>query len=50
MKQLLAFAAGFGVGYIVVAKLAPILQAKVEAFDLDTTWAIYDDMHNWGDE
>lgn len=50
MKQLLAFAAGFGVGYIVVTKLAPILQAKIEAVDLDAAWQAYADYLWEGDE
>lgn len=47
MKHLLAVAVGFGVGYLVVTKLAPIVQAKIETVDLDTMWQVYED--TWGD-
>lgn len=50
MKHLFSLAGAFAVGYWLVTKAAPVLQAKIESMDLDTVWAVYDDMHNWGDE
>lgn len=42
MKQLITLAVGFAVGYWVVTKAAPYVQAKVEAMDLDTVWDVWD--------
>jgi hypothetical protein len=42
MKQLLEFAAYFALGYLVVTKVAPVIQAKVEAMDLDSVWELWD--------
>lgn len=42
MKPLLAFAITFAVGYYLVTKVAPVVQAKVKAFDLDDAWDIFD--------
>jgi hypothetical protein len=44
MRQLLAFAAGFTVGYVIFNKLAPIVQAKIEAVDLDRMWEIWNEV------
>src|SRR5690606_5266636 len=42
MKQLLEFAAYFALGYLIVNKVAPVIQAKVEAMDLDSVWDVWD--------
>jgi len=42
-KQLIAAVAGFALGYWVVTKAAPALQAKIESLDIDTMWAIFND-------
>lgn len=34
--------AGFAIGYWTVTKLAPAVQAKFEAMDLDSVWEIWD--------
>lgn len=41
MKELLKFAFWFGVGYVTVTKLAPAVQAKYEALDLDNVWELW---------
>jgi hypothetical protein len=42
MRDLLYLAAGFAVGYWVVTKAAPAIQARIEALDLDAVWEIWD--------
>lgn len=42
MKQLFSLAFGFAVGYLATMKVAPILQAKIEALDLDDMWEVFD--------
>jgi hypothetical protein len=42
MRELLILAAGFAAGYWVVKKAAPVIQAKIEAMDLDAIWEIWD--------
>jgi hypothetical protein len=42
MNKLLEFAAYFALGYLVVTKVAPVIQAKVEAMDLDSVWELWD--------
>jgi hypothetical protein len=42
MKQLVEFAAWFALGYLVVNKVIPVVQAKVEAMDIDTVWELWD--------
>jgi hypothetical protein len=48
VKQLLAAAAGFAIGYLVVTKVAPIVQARIESLDIDTMWDVYDEV--WSEE
>lgn len=43
MIQLAKLAFWFWVGYTATTKAAPILQAKIEAMDLDRMWDIWDD-------
>lgn len=43
LKQLLEFAAWFSLGYLVVTKLAPAVQAKFEAMDLDAVWELWNE-------
>lgn len=43
MKELATFAAFFALGYLVVEKLAPTIQAKIEAMDLDNAWDVFDE-------
>jgi hypothetical protein len=42
VKELLKFAFWFGVGYVVTTKVAPAIQARYEAIDLDSVWEIWD--------
>ena len=42
MKELAKFALAFAAGYLLVTKLAPALQARYEALDLDSTWEVWD--------
>lgn len=42
MKTLITLAVGAVVGYWAVTKAAPYVQAKIEAFDLDTVWDVWD--------
>lgn len=42
MKKLLEFAAWYSLGYLVVSKAMPAIQAKIEAMDLDSVWEIWD--------
>ena len=42
MRQLVVLAASFAVGFWLVTKAAPYVQAKVESMDLDTMWDVYD--------
>ncbi len=42
MKEVIKFAFWFGVGYLVTTKVAPALQAKYEAMDLDSVWDVWD--------
>lgn len=48
MRKLISFAVGYTVGYLLVTKLAPVVQAHFEAMDLDTMWDVYDSMPDWG--
>jgi hypothetical protein len=43
MKQLVGFAAWCVLGYWVVNKLTPAIQAKVEAMDLDDVWELWNE-------
>lgn len=47
MKQLLSLAFGFTIGYLVVMKAAPSVQAKIEAMDLDEMWDVF--AEEWGE-
>lgn len=42
MKHLINFLLGVAAGYLVVEKVMPFWQAKVEAFDLDEIWELWD--------
>lgn len=42
MRHLIRFAFWFAVGYTVTTKALPAVQAKIEAFDLDRVWELYD--------
>lgn len=44
MRKLISFAAGYTFGYLLVTKLAPIVQAKIQSADLDSLWDVYDDV------
>ncbi len=41
MRELLALAAGLTVGYIVVSKIMPAVQARLESVDLDSAWELW---------
>lgn len=43
MKHLLTFAAFYSLGYLVVTKVAPMVQAKIEAMDLDSAWDVFNE-------
>jgi hypothetical protein len=43
VNYLLRLLAGFAIGYWAVTRLAPTVQAKIEAYDLDAVWEIWDD-------
>jgi hypothetical protein len=43
VKYLLTLAVGFAVGYWAVTKAMPYYQAKIEAFDLDAVWEVWDE-------
>lgn len=38
-----AFVGGFAVGYLTVTKVAPAVQAKVEAMNAGDPWDVWDD-------
>lgn len=42
MKYIFDFLLGIAVGYLIVEKVMPYYQAKVEAFDLDDVWERWD--------
>lgn len=42
MKVIFDFLLGVLVGYLVVEKVMPFYQAKVESFDLDDVWELWD--------
>lgn len=44
MKPLTSFALWFLAGYITVAKIAPFVQAKFEAMNLDSKWEAINDV------
>ena len=48
MKQLLGAALWFGIGYLTVTKLMPLLQAKIESINLDEMWDVYS--AEWADD
>lgn len=43
MKYLLTLLGGIAIGYWGVTKVKPYYLAKVESFDLDHVWEIWDD-------
>lgn len=42
MRTFIAATLGFAAGYWFVTKAMPSIQAKIEAFDLDSVWEVWD--------